>query len=211
MSSPAIDFGKSFTFLFRDRDWLMKVLLGGVWVLGCAVLIGIPVLLGYSRRSFLKLVEDDAAPLPQWNFQEDVQAGLPVLGAALIYGGATIGVNLVLGFIPCLGWLIGMAVSLALSFVMPAVCVSVWVKGRFDAAFDFDWIMKFISSNPGNYVIAVVLSFIAALLSQLGYILFVIGVVFTSFWAIMVSVHLYAQVYRAWSGGAAAPVAPPQA
>lgn len=42
-----MDVGKSFTYMFEDKDWLVKIVLGGVFGLLSTFLIGLPFVLGY--------------------------------------------------------------------------------------------------------------------------------------------------------------------
>ena len=46
-----LDFGRSFTFMNEDPEWVSKVLIGGAFVLACSLLVGIPFVLGYFSRT----------------------------------------------------------------------------------------------------------------------------------------------------------------
>ena len=53
------------------------------------------------------------------------------------------------------------------------------------------------SSNVGgNYLLAFIVYLIARTLAGFGVMLLCIGVVFTGFWAFLITAHAFAQVYR---------------
>ena len=57
---------------------------------------------------------------------------------------------------------------------------------------NFDFIMK----NLSNYVIAVLLGFVASFVAEFGIILCIVGVLFTLFIAYMVYAHLFGQLWK---------------
>ena len=67
---------------------------------------------------------------------------------------------------------------------------------RFGAAFEFARIWQFIKANIGNYLLAVVVYMIARFLAGFGIALLCIGLIFTGFWAFLITAHGFAQVYR---------------
>jgi hypothetical protein len=98
--SGTVDFGRAFTSVTQDPDWIKKVLVGGVFALLCSVLVGIPFLLGYWSRTLRNVVAGAARPLPEWDdlgglFGE----GLRLTGVYLAY---VFGVFLVAGALGCL-------------------------------------------------------------------------------------------------------------
>jgi len=98
--SGTVDLGRAFTAVTQDPDWIKKVLLGGVFGLLCAVLVGIPFVLGYWSRTLRGVVAGAARPLPDWDdlgglFGE----GLRLTGVYLAY---VLAVFLVAGALGCL-------------------------------------------------------------------------------------------------------------
>ena len=59
-----MDFGKAFSYVFDDSDWLKKVGLGGLIYL-------VPILnfaaAGYSLEVAQRVINDDPRPLPEWS------------------------------------------------------------------------------------------------------------------------------------------------
>jgi hypothetical protein len=114
-------------------------------------------------------------------------------------------------------------IGIALSIAMPLALIRFAVKGTLKAAFGFGEILGFIKANPGTYFtawgLALVVGIVAGLISMffggivLGIALavggfetwviftglgaFVLASVFTAFISYLISMHLYAQAYRA--------------
>ena len=88
-----MNFSRAFSYAFDDRDWLVKLLVGGIITL-LAILLT-PLLVGLALwalvLSYLVLLVRNvragvARPLPAWgNFGKMLRDGLPVLGAATLY------------------------------------------------------------------------------------------------------------------------------
>jgi hypothetical protein len=211
--SGSVDFGRCFTFLTEDPDWIKKVLLGGLCVLLCAVLVGIPFLLGYWGRTLKRAAAGEAHPLADWDdlgglFGE----GLPLLGVYLIY---TLGVvaavaslgcviliplgafghlaesdggpRAALGALGVLGMLglygFIMVVSLALALYLPAALTRTAVRASVSVGLEWRANVAFIRANLGNYFLSLVIYLLAALLAHLGFLLCCIGVFPATFWA----------------------------
>jgi MFS family permease len=136
-----------------------------------------------------------------------------ILNAILGWSFGVIAVFMALRFV------IGIAISIA----MPAALIRFAIKGRIRAAFDFGEILGFIKKNPGTYFtawgLALVVGVVAGLVAMLlGGIVFGVAVAagglsspviftglgallvasfFTAFASYLISMHLYAQAYRA--------------
>ena len=86
--------------------------------------------------------------------------------------------------------------SLAVTFFMPASLLFAVVEQRFGAAFEIGRIWTFIKANLGDYLLAVVIYFVARFLASFGMILLCIGVIFTGFWSMTITTYAFAQTYR---------------
>ena len=62
------------------------------------------------------------------------------------------------------------------------------------AGFQFSEIFGIIRANVGNYIIVILLIWVAGLIASLGVILCVIGVIFTQFWSYLVAGNLVGQL-----------------
>lgn len=96
--SGTVDFGRAFTAVTNDPEWIKKVLIGGAFALASALLIGIPFLLGYFGRTLRNTAAGAARPLPEWDdlggiFGEGLQLTAVYLGYALGVGLVAAGVG----------------------------------------------------------------------------------------------------------------------
>lgn len=224
-----MDYGKAVKYMFDDKDWLKKILIGGVLNI-IPVVNFIPV--GYGLRTLKAVGEGRDTPLPEWDdWGGDFMKGLLVAVAGLVYaipiivlailsvivaaiaGGSGSSSDAAGGFaalcmtgISCLNVLWGIAMALFL----PAAILKFVKVGEFGAFFRFGEIWDFIKSNLGDYVIALLVAWLAAVVaSVVGGIACGIGVLFTSFWAILVAANLFGQLLAKSMPAAPVPPASP--
>lgn len=211
----SVDFAKAFSFVFEDPEWVRKILVGGLFYLASFLIIGWFFVLGYLARLVRNVINGVERPLPDWNdLGTYFNDGLKLFGVGLVY------------FIPIFALAIAFAVptviltaishdgdtapnalmplmfffliplSLAISAILPVAALRVIATGRFGAAFEFGAISDFISKSFTNYLLALLIYFVANFASQFGIALCCVGVVFTAFWSLTVSAHGFAQAYR---------------
>lgn len=216
-TAPAgFDFVRPFAFVFDDPRWLPKILVGGLFYLLGFLIIGFFFIMGYQARLARNVIAGVQNPLPEWDdLGEYFGEGLRLVGVVLVWIIPLIVIALffvVPGAIlsesnnelaenigGCMAgtmWCLMFPLSLAVTFFMPASLLMAAVEKRFGAAFEFDRIWPFIRNNIGDYLLALVIYFIARFLGGFGIILLCIGVIFTAFWAMCITTHAYAQVYR---------------
>lgn len=217
--SPLFDFGKPFTFVFEDPNWLQKILIGGLFYLAGFLIVGWFFIAGYAAKLARNVVAGVQHPLPEW---DDIGGyfgeGLRIIGVFLVYVLPMVAVALmfmvpagILGavfeghegveaissvMLGCLACLL-VPFWLAMLLLMPASLLFAAMEQRFGAAFEFGRIWPFIRANIGNYLLAIVIYLIARFLSGFGIILLCIGVIFTGFWSITITAHAFGQVWRA--------------
>jgi hypothetical protein len=220
----SVDFGRSFTFVTEDPDWIKKILIGGVFTLACAVLVGIPFVLGYFSRTLRNVVAGEPRPMPEW---DDLGAifneGLPLTAVYLIYAVGVVAILAVLGGVviapimvlsggghhdlaDALGVLGGlgvvalyglvMLVSLALAIYMPAALARAAMRGTVADGFAWREIVRFITANLANYLITLVIYLLASFVAQLGFLLCCVGVFPAAFWSYMVLAVALGQTVR---------------
>ena len=219
----SVDFGRSFTYVTEDPEWVKKILIGGVFTLACALLVGVPFVLGYLWRTLRNVVAGEARPLPEWDdlgglFNEGLRltavyllytlgvlAVLALIGAAVLLpvialSGAgdaasdALGVLGGLGVIAAYGFL--MLASLALAVYLPAALARSALRGTVADGFAWREILGFIQANLGNYLISLVIYLLASFLSQFGLILCCVGVFPAAFWGYMVLAGALGQTVR---------------
>ncbi len=214
-----MDIGKSFGFVFEDEKWVTKVLIGGLVNL-------IPIVnfatVGYGVRALKNTADGEERPLPDWGeFGDLFVKGLMVVVGALIYAipiflltamaaivaavaGSGSNQDAVSGVLSlCTAGLTCVQViySILLGLWLPAAVVGYAMTGEFAAFFRFGEIWSFVSRNVGGYIVALVVAWLASLAASIvGGILCGVGILFTTFWAMLVSAHLLGQLQRESSG-----------
>ena len=213
---PSFDFARPFTFTFEDPRWVNKVLVGGLFVLLGFLIVGWFFIGGYIARMVRNIVAGVQHPMPEWDdLGEFFTEGLKLAGVVVVYIAPimiiafAMGIpaaimsdidhegmqNIGGGILGC-AWCLMVPLSLAVTFFLPASLLMVAMKQDFSAAFRFGEIWAFIRANIGNYLLAVVVYFIARFLGGFGIALLCIGVIFTGFWSFLITTHSFAQVYR---------------
>jgi hypothetical protein len=219
-ASGSLDFGRGFSFVFQDPDWIKKVLIGGAFSLLGTLLVGIFFVAGYALRVVQRTARDEPQPLPEWDDLGGIFAdGLKVVGLNLAYSlvltlvmgcpaGLLVAVATRVGPDPgegpvALMMILAVAMyglffllSLALAVYLPAALVRMALLGRFGAGFEVAQNLAFIRRNLVNYLLALVLALAASLLSQFGFLLLCIGVFPAAFWSYCVAAWAMAEVAR---------------
>ena len=215
-SAPQFDFGKPFTYVFDDPEWVTKVGIGGLFYLAGFLIVGWFFILGYVARTARNIIAGHPRPLPEWeNLGEFFNEGLRLFGVLLLYIFPAIALSVaflipagILGSIDNEGVAaVGGALTscfscllvpfvLAFAFFLPASLLFAAVEQRFGAAFELGRIWAFIKANIGNYLLAYVVYLIARTIGGFGVLLFCIGVIFTAFWSMLITTHAFAQTYR---------------
>jgi hypothetical protein len=78
--------------------------------------------------------------------------------------------------------------------LIPAVLIRYAEVGEFMAGFRFGEVFSIITANIGSYIVVLLLMWVASFVGQLGILLCVIGVIFTSFWSYLVGGNLMGQL-----------------
>ncbi len=211
-----MNIGRSFTYMFEDKDWLKKILIGGVVNL-------IPIVnfasSGYFIEALRNTTEGRELPLPEWdNFGGKFLKGLMAGIAGFLYAlPIMIVMGIVFGLVAVvtgtvsdedtaatvatacsgLGYCLMFVYMILLMLILPAATVRYALTGQFGSFFRFGEIMAFIRANLGGYIIALLVALVAGLIAQIvGYIACCIGVLFTLMWAMLVSANLLGNLAR---------------
>lgn len=89
-----VDIGKSFSYMFEDKDWIAKIAIGGGILLVGVILspliippiVAAMILLGYSLTVLKNVYEGSTEPLPAWsNIGELFMKGLYAFAGVLIW------------------------------------------------------------------------------------------------------------------------------
>ncbi len=223
-----MDIGSAFTYVFDDPDWIKKVAIGGGIILAgiilLPILVGLALFLpigGYMLETIKNVRDGRSTPLPEWtDFGNLFSKGLMLFVIGLVYNlpsvifsCASAGVNIAVtnqDIDPDVAGALG-AISVCLSCfqlifsllgnaLLPAALIRYAQYDSLGSAFQFGEIFNFIKNNIGDYIIVILLSWVAGLIAIFGIILCFIGVVFTGFWSNLVSANLYGQLARKAAG-----------
>jgi len=208
-----MEISKAFTYIFDDESWITKILIGGI--LGIIPIVNFAVF-GYMVETIRNVAQGLECPLPEWsNFGEKFVKGLMVFIIGIIYtipiwlimccfsaatsavGGAEGNQENLLTLLSIVQGCLTLPYGLVIGVLLPAILVNYAVTGELGSAFRFGELFGFITGNLENYIIAILLSWLAGLIASLGVIACGVGVLFTSFWGNLVMAHLYGQLHRA--------------
>jgi hypothetical protein len=221
--TAGLDFGRCFTFVTEDPDWVKKVLIGGAFTLASMFLIGAFFVAGYCARVLRNVAAGAAHPLPDWDdlggfFSEGLRLVglylLAVLALALVLGcplGVIIvGLSTLRGggrgeeVVAALGGLGIVLLYGAFAFLIllvgllyPAAATRVVFRNDFSAGLDFAATFNFIKLNLANYLLSLVVFLVANFLSQFGFILCCVGLFPAAFWSYLTLAHGLGQTVRA--------------
>lgn len=220
-----MEFGKAFSYVFEDQDWLKKV--GIAALIFLIPLVGQIIVGGWALEITRRVIRRDPAPLPDWtDFGDYVMKGLQVFVIGFAYSLPIIlvsicqqavnfvgmdsgddavmtGVLVVVICLSCVIFLYGIFMGL----VLPAALGNFAAKGEFGAAFRFGEVFGLVRAAPVAYLLVLLGSFVSGLIAMLGLIACIIGILATLAYAMAINAHLQGQAYlQATSAAPAAPV-----
>jgi hypothetical protein len=214
-----MDIGKSFSFVFEDKEWVTKIIIA-MFILLLGVLFSwliIPAILaallfsGYGVEITRRVLRGESEALPAWdNWGQLFTDGLMVAIIGIVYAIPMIVISLCLGvplgvasensdtaaaflssILSCLNLLWG----IVLSFLLPAA-IAIYAKDReLGAAFRFGEVVALVRDHFTTYLITAVMVWVAGFIGGLGILLCGVGWLFTTPYASFVTSHLYGQAY----------------
>jgi hypothetical protein len=204
-----MNFGKSFTYMFEDTNWVSKFLIG-------IVISVVPILniawAGYGIGIMRNMARGMEKPLPSWdNLGEKFKDGLIIFVATFIYllpALIVIGIGAIAG--SALGDESAMTVVIvaisccatvyfvAFSIMQPALLIHYSRTNSFGALFQVKEVFSLATQNLGEYLMAWVtgliaggvLSILAPVLLVLCFVPFLLGIA----WVTCVTYYAYGQV-----------------
>jgi hypothetical protein len=220
-----MDFGKAFSFVFEDEDWLKKIAVGGL--LSLIPVIGIFVVLGWGVEITKRVINGDPEVLPDWSdFGGYLTRGFMVFLVAFIYLLPVILLQ-ACSSLPylyeaadetlltiftivtvCFGCLTTIY-SIGAYLLLPAAIARYAATGEVSAAFKLGEVFKMVKNNIGTYAMVLLGGIVASLVASLGVIACGIGVLFTSVYSFAINGHLWGQAYNVSGSGTALDSAEP--
>jgi len=206
-----VDIGKSFRFVFEDKKWIEKVLIGGILML--VPILGSILMMGYVVELVRNVRKHEIEPLPEWDkWGEKITDGIKLLVILLVWSLPLLLLEIIL-LIPmsimdssdtgntiaaflslCFGCFTLIYV-IVLMLANPSIVIKFAETGDISAGFKFGEILDYTKEHLSQIVVALIVGLLAyALAGIIGSLLCVIGLVFTFFWANTVQYHMIAQI-----------------
>ncbi|HUL45368.1 MAG TPA: DUF4013 domain-containing protein [Bacteroidota bacterium] len=212
-----IDYGAAFSYPFRDRDWLLKFVIGGAFILLSFLLVGLPVVYGYCIEVQQRVRRGEDHPLPEW---KDVgvrfivgfkflvtlfvyriplfivaipfmilvilASGARELGAAEVVGGIT--------FVAFIAFV--MLYGVLLLLLMPLIAHKYSEHEHIREGLQIVTILSLVGEHWRELLLIAAMSIAIGVLALCGLVFFLVGVLLTLFYAMLVQFHLYGQLGR---------------
>jgi len=188
----------AFKFVFKDKGWVVKVLVGGVISI-------IPVLnfivFGYALKVLKDAKEGNPAVLPEWgDWAALFKSGFIVFIIGLAYGliifalwFVTTLINLI-PIIGCLGFLLFPAVIILLLLLAPAINISLCRyldKGTFQDALKLKEVFEEFKSKISDYLIVALISAGISFFASMAFCF----APFIYFWLWIVITRMFGEIY----------------
>jgi hypothetical protein len=177
-----MDIGKAFSYVFEDKQWIGKIVIGAVLSFFSFLLIPIPLLIGWAVGITRNVMDDFEDPMPAWeNWGKLFSDGLKVLAAQLVYtlpfwilmciagafaaaaGSSSEGLQ-ALGVIGFAGLICVLLVfSIVLFFISPAIIIQYVRSDDFGACFRFSEVLAIARDNIADIIIAFLATWIIGL------------------------------------------------
>ncbi len=207
-----MNFGLSFSYIFKDQDWFRKLLIPALCML--IPIVGWMVSLGWALKVARNVMDGSENPLPELDFGGDILRGffaflisfiysLPVTILSSVSGwvshwqfydnhAAMFGMGLVGAVVGFLAFALGLVTTF---FSLGAIANYIG-KDDFGAAFRFGEVWRLVTANIGDWILVMVGMFIAVgLIGPLGTIACIIGVILTTTYGLAVTGHMLGQAY----------------
>lgn len=219
-----MDIGKSISFVFEDKQWLPKVLIGGLVLLGTILLswtvvglfVGMGLLMGYSLDLLKNVRRGDPQPLPEWDdWGDKIVKGLKLFVVFFVWSLPLIIISLPSLLLSALADSSGSDVTtvltvvtlclscfqilfgIALALFTPAILIKFAENESMADAFAFSEIFRFTREHLGEIIIAILVVWAVQIVAGfIGTLLCGVGLLFTGFWTLLVQAHLYGQIGR---------------
>lgn len=210
-----MNFGKAFTFVFDDRDWLRKVAINAL--IGLIPIVGSIYVLGWGLEVARRVAARSATPLPDVDFGTYLGHGFKAFVVALVYTLPIWVITIPIAIVAALadsagvdgdalytiltitnvcGGLLLLVYSLLLGLMIPAAFTRTVVRGSISAGLQVGAVVDMVKAAPGAYLLTLVGTFVAGLLAAIvGTLACGIGLLFTAAYQQLVTGHFYGQAY----------------
>lgn len=211
-----MDFGLSFSYIFKDTDWFKKILI--IALVSLIPLLGQFVLIGWLMEISRKVANGDRQPLlPDLDFGKQLGDGFKAFVAYLVYAlplfifylpliivtaiAGAMGMDgetaaAIIGILSACTVILVILYSIFLTLITPAIYTRIAVEGNIGSALKVREIFSLLKSAFGSFILALLGSLLAGIIiAPLGSIACGIGALLTAAYAMAIIGHLYGQAY----------------
>ena len=208
-----MEFGLSFTYVFKDPDWVKKILL--IAVITLIPVIGQLVAFGFALEIMKRVINHDPTPLPELDFGGFLGKGFQAFIISFVYSlpiiilvaptqivalfgesmDADVAMYLTAG-VGCICGGLGLIYGILMAFMLPAAYGEFLSSGSLGAAFKIGKIFGLVRKAPVAFLLAILATFIGGIIAPLGSIACVIGVFATMAYYFAIMGHIYGQAYN---------------
>lgn len=207
-----MNFGLSFSYIFKDQDWFRKLLIPALCML--IPIVGWMVSLGWALKVARNVMDGVEEPLPELDFGGDILRGFFAFLISFIYSLPVTVLSTVSGWVSnwqfydnntamfgmgLVGAVVGLlafALGLVTTFFSLAAIANYIGKDDFGAAFRLGEVWRLVTANVGDWLLVLVGMFLAVgLIGPLGTIACIIGVILTTTYGLAVTGHMLGQAY----------------
>lgn len=213
-----MDYGKAFSVIFEDKQWVSKVLIGGLLFMASIVIFPIFFVNGYMIEYTQRVMKGDMS-LPEWSdWGEKFRKGFLVFVTLTIYAlpaflfiGLSITFTLLIALlgsagdssgqvlapiaaiIIILGYVLYFAYLLFLYFLIPVVIVRFAQTESVRECLKVKEIFTIAKTHLADVFMLVLFLFVAGVLVNVGTIACFVGAFFTGFYGLLMLHNLYGQ------------------
>ncbi len=225
-----MDFGSSFSYVFKDPDWFKKIAIMGLITL--IPILGQLVLLGWMAEIIRRVARGNLQPLlPDLDFGTQLRDGFKFFVVSLVYsiplfiiyipfmiiiavlGGngmeSTDTVALIISISSICFSIIAIIYGLLLAMVLPAAYSRTAVLGKISDGLKFSEVFKMVKNNIGVYFMVLLGTIAASFVASIGSIGCGIGILLTIPYSQAMLGHLVGQAYTRSTGGSVVIPTPP--
>ena len=210
------ELGKAFGAPFKDPAWVSKFLLAAFFLFLCIFVIGIPIVVGYNIKVTQRVMRREEPALPSWSdvgvmfvtgFKYCVVYLLyllpvflliiPIIGVAIL-GAVSDNPDAVGVFVTVYMFAFTLLIipySLILTALQPIIAYRYAERERMSDALDLGRIFRDFRLNWQNTLIVALIAVGIQSFAFIGIIFLIIGVVFSIFYAYLVSAYMHGLLY----------------
>lgn len=211
-----MSFEKSFGFVFKDPEWVKKLLIGTVFALLTPLAIGAPFLTGYIIR-IIRHRLDGKEDLPAWDNVGDLFVdGVKMIFVGLVYAlpilvlGVTLAILMIVAvavdsdagavvallIFPFQG--LSFLYSLLIVLVHPHIYYVIATDAPLSQAFHLRKYFRLLKKEWSNALLALLFVWLAGAVSGLGIFVFIIGFFIALAYGNMVTGDVYGRLLQDW-------------